>query len=151
MSEENITELKNQGRRGRPLGLKLSEETKDKIRHKRIGKAHTEKTKDKISESMHKHFKSRDLLTESLAYDYRFSTEEVLCWIDNNEESINNCEEVLTNKRISYANQIEQPVGVNIDQFFGHNMTPEFILLLKEELLANGLEDLLAFIKAVLE
>lgn len=150
MSEENITELKKQGRRGRPLGLKLSEETKDKIRNKRIGRPHTEETKDKIADSMNKHFKSRDLLTESLAYDYRFSTEEAICWIDANEEEINKCEEVLTNKRISYTNQIEQPVGVNIDQLFGHSMTPEFILLLKEELLANGLEDSLAFILAVL-
>ena len=39
-------------KRGRPIGHKLSETTKEKIRQKRLGTSHTKETKDKISKSL---------------------------------------------------------------------------------------------------
>ena len=45
-------------KRGRPIGHKLSEESKDKIRKSRTGKAQTGETKTKISNSLKNYFKS---------------------------------------------------------------------------------------------
>jgi len=42
------------GKRGRPEGHKLSQESKDKIRDGRLGKRHTQETRDKISMSLSK-------------------------------------------------------------------------------------------------
>lgn len=148
MSEE--INGKQQGRRGRPLGFKLSLQTKDKIRKKRTGTFHTEETKEKISKSLAKYFRKRDPLTNSLEYDYRFSQAEVYGWIGSNSISINACDDILTNKRIVYLNQLEQSFGEDIERFFSHNMTPEFILLLKEELISKGLLTELEFVNAVL-
>jgi len=44
--------------RGRPLGYKLSAESKDKIRKSRIGTTHSDGTKNKISKSLKAYFKT---------------------------------------------------------------------------------------------
>jgi hypothetical protein len=44
--------------RGRPVGYQLSEESKDKIRNGRMGTRHSQKTRDKISKSLKKYFKT---------------------------------------------------------------------------------------------
>ena len=136
---DNLEDIKH--RRGRPLGFKLSEESKDKIRQKRLGTTHSEETKDKISRSLSAHFRSKDSLTDSLQHDYRFSPLSVSRWIDSNKSTINNSCDVLTNKRIVYFSQVEKSYGINIETYFSHNMTPEYILLLKEELQSLGLLD----------
>ena len=43
---------------GRPLGHKLSEETKNKISASKMGYVHTNKTKKKLSKSLKKYFKT---------------------------------------------------------------------------------------------
>lgn len=149
MSEETDTK-QQRGRRGRPLGYKLSRESREKIRQKRLGVRHTEETKEKISKSLSAYFKSRDPLTSTLEYDYRYSSSEVCGWIDSHSNSINACEGVLTNRRIVYLSQMEQAFGEDIERFFSHNMTPEFILLLKEELISKGLITEMEFINSVL-
>jgi hypothetical protein len=40
----------------------------------------------------------------------------------------------MTEKRLSYLKQLELNIGSDIEHLFGHNSTPEFLLLLKEEL-----------------
>ena len=149
MSEETNTK-RQQGRRGRPLGFRLSSETKEKIRQKRTGTLHTEETKNKISKSLSAYFRKKDPLTNTLEYDYRFSSSEVCGWIGTHSNSINSCDDVLTNKRIIYLSQIEQAFGEDIERFFSHNMTPEFILLLKEEMIAQGLLTELEFLNSAL-
>lgn len=148
MSEDTV--YKKQGRRGRPLGFKLSSETKEKIRQKRIGTYHTEETKEKISRSLSDYFKRKDLFTDTLEYDYRFSSNEIYSWIGNHSGCINLCDDVLTNKRIVYLSYIEQSFGDDIERLFSHNMTPEFILLLKEDMISRGLINEIEFIDSVL-
>ena len=46
MSKE-LSVVVEKNRQGRPLGFKLSEESKNKIRQSRIGKRHTQETKNK--------------------------------------------------------------------------------------------------------
>lgn len=135
MGEEKVVKKNS---RGRPLGFKLSEETKDKIREKRIGRAHSEETKEKISRSLAAYFKSKDPLTDSLENDYRYFPEEANEWISDNSLSINDIGDVFTNKRLTYVGQQVEICYGEFIQNFSHNVTPEFLVLLKEELCKLG-------------
>ena len=68
-------------RRGRPIGHRLSESTKEKIRQKRLGTSHTRATKDKISRSLKAYFKSKDKLADSIEYEYSYISEEAFYFI----------------------------------------------------------------------
>ena len=120
--------------RGRPLGHRLSEETKDKIRYGRLGTHHSKKTRDKISKSLIAYFKKRDSLSASIAQEYSYVSEEAADWVYENRDEIDETEHVITEKRLSYLNQLELCLGSDIEKMFGHNATPEFLLILKEEL-----------------
>lgn len=120
--------------RGRPFGHRLSEETKDKIRNKRIGTHHSKETKDKISKSLIEYFKNKDSLAVSMEHEYSYMSEEAAAWVYNNREAIDDTDNVVTEKRLYYLNQLELCLGSDIENFFGHNATPEFLLMLKEEI-----------------
>lgn len=121
-------------KRGRPFGHRLSEATKNKIRHKRLGTHHSEKTKDKISKSLIEYFKKRDSLAASMANEYSYISDEAVEWVYDNQEAIDETESVVTEKRLAYLSQLEMCLGGDIENFFGHNTTPEFLLMLKEEI-----------------
>ena len=121
--------------RGRPFGHRLSEETKNKIRDKRVGTHHSRETRDKISKSLTEYFKSRDSLADSIAHEYNHVSEKDIDWIYNNREAIDSTEYVVTEKRLSYLKQVELSFGGDIEHLFGHNATPEFLLLVKEEII----------------
>ena len=127
----------NNKKRGRPEGFCVSDETKEKIRKYRLGTPHSEKTKDKISKSLSKHFKERYPLSVSFEEEYECFSDDVSDWVSNNKESIDEMEYVVTDKKLMCLRQVEICCGNNID-YFGHNATPEFILLLKDELIARG-------------
>jgi len=132
--EEIVNKVK---RRGRPFGYRLSEETKDKIRQGRLGISHSQETKDKISKSLSEFFKSRESLSDSIGNEYIYISEDAARWVYNNgpgldEENLN----IITEKRLSYLRQLEISLGSEIEQLFGHNSNPEFLMILKEELLS---------------
>ena len=135
--------MDNNKHRGRPVGHKLSEETKDKIRNSRLGRAHTEETRNKISKSLVKHFKGKDLLSESMEKEYSRFSEDVCDWICVNEDKLNELEDIVTDKRMLYLNQIEISYGNDIERFC-HNATPEFLLMLKEDLIELGFSEEIA-------
>jgi len=124
--------------RGRPTGYRLSEESKDKIRNSRLGKPHSKETKNKISQSLIKHFKEKDPLSECLEKEYSEFSDEVCEWICEKEFEINELDDVITNKRLLYLNQVEISYGNDIERFC-HNTTPEFLMMLKESLISLGL------------
>lgn len=121
--------------RGRPFGHKLSEITKDKIRNKRLGTHHSQETKNKISQSLIKYFGKRDLLSESMEHEYGYISDEAVEWVHANKKSIDESESIITEKRLSYFNRMELNVGNDLEHMFGHNSTPEFLLILKEEII----------------
>lgn len=127
-------DIKITKKRGRPFGYKLSEETKEKIRQQRLGTRHSQETKNKISRSLIKYFKRRDSLSESMQHEYRKMPKEVTNWLHDNRQSIDETEYVMTEKRLWYLNQLEINLGGDFEHIFGHNATPEFLVLLKEEL-----------------
>lgn len=136
-------------KRGRPRGYKLSEETKDKIRQSRIGRSHSKETKNKISKSLTKHFRRQDPLADSIEREYSDNLDEVGNWICDAEEDLNSLDDVMTTKRLFYLNQIEVTFGQDIERFC-HNATPEFLLMLKEDLMSSGLINELSELNSLL-
>jgi len=136
-------------KRGRPEGYKLSEESKDKIRVSIFGTHHSEETKDKISRSLTKYFRERDPLSENMRYDYRNFSKQVDDWILDNKKNIDQTEYVMTEKRLFFLGQLEICSGFDINNF-SHETTPEFLILLKEELMEKGLTEELEELKALI-
>lgn len=126
-------------RRGRPFGHRLSEETKNKIRIGRSGTKHRQDTKDKISRSLSAYFKKRDSFAASLEYEYTNISDEALDWIDDNRGDIDVSDSIMTERRLLHLRQLEINMGNELEQLFGHNANPEFLLLLKEQLISQDL------------
>jgi hypothetical protein len=85
-----------------------------------------------------KHFKRKDPLSESMEKEFKYLSEEACDWVSDNECELNDTDDVITNKRILYLNQIEMSYGNDIERFC-HNATPEFLLMLKEDLMESGM------------
>lgn len=123
-------------RPGRPVGYELSDETKSKIRQSRVGKPHSLETRNKISKSLIKYFKSKDPVSVGMENEYKNFPIDARQWLYDHRHAIDNTDGIMTNKRIVYLNQLEICYGSEIDSFC-HYATPEFFLLLKEELYGN--------------
>jgi len=132
-------------KRGRPLGHKLSDKTKEKIRIKRLGTRHSQETKNKISKSLSRFFKGKKSFADCLAEEYIYISEDATKWIFENDEDIDDADlnNIITNKKINSLRQVEIALGMDVDQFFGHNANPEFLLLLKERIEEEGGEEIL--------
>lgn len=123
---------KGQGRRGRPLGFKLSEESKRAISQSKKGQRHKQETKDKISRSLVTYFKYKNPLSEELTNMYCRSDDDELCnWIYEVSEELDSCEDVMTIKSLRNARRIEIDCGHTIE-FFSHEVTPEMLVLFLE-------------------
>lgn len=136
---DEIIRIKKQ--RGRPIGYRLSDLTKDKIREKRSGTRHTAETKNKISKSLSEFFRSRESLTESICEEYE-GYDEISEWLMDNKDDIDESEPlIMTERRLASVRSLEICLGHEIDQLFGHNANPEFFMLLKEELQSSGCKE----------
>ncbi len=125
--------MNDNGRRGRPIGFRLSESSKRAISESKRGQRHRQETKDKISSSLIVYFKRKNPLSEELMNMYcNFEEGGPVCeWMANNEDNIDMLEDVMTLKGLRNANRIEITVGPNIE-FFSHEITPEMIVLFIE-------------------
>ena len=133
---------KKQGRRGRPLGFKLSEASKRAISESKRGQRHKQTTKEKISRSLIRHFKSMNPLSEELTNmycDFEDGDNEVCRWMANNEDNLDSIDDVMTLKSLRNANRIEIAAGYTIE-FFSHEITPELLVLFIEECKALDLD-----------
>jgi len=131
----------NNGRRGRPIGFKLSEASKRAISESKRGQRHRQITKDKISDSLIIYFKQRNPLSEELTNMYCNLEEvgEVCEWMAENESNLDSIDDVMTLKSLRNANRIEITVGPNIE-FFSHEITPELLALFIMECEELGLD-----------
>lgn len=123
-----------QGRRGRPLGFKLSEASKRAISESKKGQQHKQVTKEKISRSLIRHFRAQNPLSEELTNmycDFEDGDNEVCRWMATNEEVIDSIDDVMTLKSLRNANRIEITAGYTIE-FFSHEITPELLILFIE-------------------
>jgi hypothetical protein len=130
----------NGGRRGRPIGFKLSEESKRAISMSKMGQRHKPETKDKISRALISYFRRINPLSDEMACRYgRFEDECVDQWLVDVKEDIDMIEDVMTAKSMRNSRRIEITCGHNIE-YFSHSLTPELLLLYKEFCRRNGLD-----------
>lgn len=119
-------------KRGRPLGLRLSEESKRAISESKRGQKHRQETKDKISRSLTAYFRKLNPLSEEIIEVYCRADDDELCnWINDVRDRLDSTENILTTKSMRNNNLIEITCGDNIE-LFSHSLTPELIVLFKE-------------------
>lgn len=137
---------KGSGKRGRPLGYRLTEASKRAISQSKTGQRHKQETKDKISKSLIMYFRAKHPLSEEMTNRYcRFDdSDDLVDWVDDNAEDLNSTANVMTEKSIRNKGKVEMTCGHNIE-FFSHGITPEIVVLFKEhcELTGRDLEDVL--------
>lgn len=131
---------KNKKRRGRPKGFRLSDESRQKISKSKEGQRHTQETKDKISRSLILYFRKINPLSDEIERRYcRMDDDEACGWVHDVRDDLNNLHDVLTDRSMRNTRRIELTCG-NYIEFFGHEMTPEVILLFKEYCSLRGID-----------
>ena len=121
------------GKRGRPLGFKMSEASKMAIREAKRGQKHKESTKAKISRSLIVYFKKQNPLSEELINRYCRADDDETCeWINEVSEDLDNSEDIRTQKSMRNTRRIELTCGEFIE-YYSHELTPEVITLFKEK------------------
>ena len=131
---------KGSGKRGRPLGFRLSEDSKRSISQSKIGQRHRNSTKDKISNSLLMYFRRKNPLSEEIINKYCYASDDLLCcWVNEVQDDLDSSMDILTERALRNRNRIEISCGHNID-IFGHSITPELLLLFKEFCEENDLD-----------
>jgi hypothetical protein len=72
---------KGSGKRGRPLGFKLTESSKRAISMAKTGQKHRQETRDKISRSLLGYFKKRSPLSDEITNRYCRCNDDVM-WLE---------------------------------------------------------------------
>lgn len=127
------------GKRGRPTGFRLSEESKQAIRESKKGQRHRQETKDKISKSLVIYFRRKRPLSEEMSNTYSRFNNDMLCeWVLEASDAIDEIDDVLTDRVMRNKNRIELTCGHNIE-LFSHDLNPEVLCLFKEYCELNGL------------
>ena len=129
------------GKRGRPLGFKLSEESKRAISDSKRGQRHKQETRDKISKSLVIFFKHRRPLSEEISNTYlRYEDESICEWMNEEMcEKLDNTEDVFTERTLRNKRRIEILCGHNIE-LFSHDLNPETLTLFREYCELNKLD-----------
>ena len=119
-------------KRGRPLGFKLSEETKQAISRAKRNQKHTQETKDKISASLLEYFRRKSPLSEEMINTYCRCDDDSMCrWFIESKTEIDSSDDILTYRSLINANKIEISFGHDIERI-SHNITPELLVMFKE-------------------
>ena len=127
-------------KRGRPIGFKLSEKSKQAISKSKTGQSHRQETKDKISKSLILYFRRLNPLSEEIENTYCRLNDDSMCgWLNQVREELDDLDDVLTNRSMRSARRMEISFGNNIE-YFGHVLTPETLLLFKEFCEMHGLD-----------
>ena len=131
---------KGSGKRGRPLGFRLSEASKRAISMSKTGQQHRPETKDKISKSLIMYFRRKNPISEEITNRYCGTMDDEMCdWIQNVADELDASMDIMTDKAIRNKCKIEITCGNNIE-FFSHDMNPELIYLFKEYCEENDLD-----------
>lgn len=131
---------KGSGKRGRPLGFRLSESSKRSISMAKTGQKHRQETRDKISKSLLGFFKKRSPLSEEITNMYCRCNDDLMCdWLHDVQDELDMSVNIMTEKTLLSKGKIEISCGGNIE-FYSHNITPELILLIKEHCEINNID-----------
>jgi len=125
--------------RGRPIGFRLSEESRRAISKSKEGQTHSQETKDKISRSLILYFRKLNPLSEEIEKRYcGINNIENYDWMQDVREDLDDLTDVRTDKSLRNTRRVEITCG-NTIEYFGHSITPEVITLFKEFCRLNGL------------
>ena len=127
-------------RRGRPIGYRLSESSKRAISESKKGQRHSQETKNKISRTLTLYFRKLRPLSEEIINKYCRVDDDDLCeWVNDIREELDMLDDVITDRYMRTTTKIEIAYGDDIE-YFSHELTPETILLLKEECITLGID-----------
>ena len=132
------------GKRGRPSGYVMSEESKEKISLKLKGRVLSEDHRLKISKAMmgntNRSKKNSPLFIDDLYNDYanRYADESIGVWITSVRKKLMTCSGIFSNKKLFGYSFTELSVE-DIDQFHGNDADPELLLLVSE--IVSGFKD----------
>lgn len=131
---------KGSGKRGRPLGFRLSDASKRAISMSKTGQQHRPETRDKISKSLILYFRKKNPLSEEIINKYcRMADDDIYDWINEVSEELDSYTDVMTERAIHNKCKIEITCGHNIE-YCSHEVTPELLLLFKEYCTLNNLD-----------
>lgn len=126
--------------RGRPLGYKLSDLSRQAISDSKRGQRHSQETRDKISRTLLLYFKKLNPLSEEITNRYCRSNDDRSCdWMQGVRDQLDGFDDVITDRQMSNIRKTEIAYGQNIEAFF-HEITPETVMLLKEVCVEQGLD-----------
>ena len=109
--------MQNKGR-GRPLGFRLSEESKRAISDSKKGQKHSEETKDKISRTLISYFKNMNPLSEELYEQYKDfieSSDDIRQWFLLNRLKYDDACDIYTEKSLNSKRFREISIEYNIN------------------------------------
>ena len=127
--------------RGRPIGFKLSEASKRAISEAKKGQKHKESTKVKISRTLREYFRSKNPLSDEIINTYCRVNDDSICdWMYNVTDELDSYRDILTQRILKNKLNIELSYGDNIEKMFSHSITPELLIMYKEERLSLNIE-----------
>ena len=118
------------GKRGRPKGHRLSEETKRKISKSKTGQTHSIETRNKISASLVEYFKEHRSVAKEMMR--RYNNVEALNWIMKHSHELDTAGIETEHYLDSLKHGPEALVGDTVS-FYGHGCTPLDILIADEQ------------------
>ena len=131
---------KGNRKRGRPVGFKLSDNSRKAISKAKTGQQHRQETRDKISKSLIMYFRKKNPISVEMANRYRKITDgEARDWIHDFGDELDAVVNIMTEKSMRSKCKIEITCGHNIE-YFSHNITPELIYIFKEYCEENDLD-----------
>ena len=131
---------KGSGKRGRPLGFRLSVTSRRSISQSKTGQQHRPETKDKISRSLIMYFRRKNPISEDITNRYCRTMDDAMCeWIKDVSDELDSSLDIITEKAIRNKCKVEITCGHNIE-YFSHDLNPELIFLFKEYCLVNNLD-----------
>lgn len=131
-----MPDLNSVGRKGRPIGYRLSEASKRAISEAKKGQKHKESTKDKISRTLQNYFRMKNPLSEEIINTYcRISDDELCEWMQEFSEELDSYRDILTKRILNNKAQAEITYGDNIEELFSHSITPELLLMYKQSII----------------
>ena len=132
----SISDIK--GQKGRPIGFRLSQASKRAISESKKGQKHKESTKNKISRSLQNYFRKKNPMSAELLNTYcRTPDDAMYKWVCDIASEIDEFRDILTQRAMFNKLRVEISYGHNIEEIFSHSITPELLLMYKQELENN--------------
>lgn len=120
-----VTEEESKKGRGRPLGFRLTEESKRAISESKKGQKHSEETKRKISKTLMLYFKALHPLSKEFQEEYQDildSNEAIQEWFELVKEELDTSEDILTERAINSKRLRELTIEYNMEIDHGENI-----------------------------